>query len=282
MKTPKKIFSIIFAFLAFSCETTETVDPNPLSTNPSDCKISKIYFGANKSSDYDSFSFNADGTVSQIKNLESGKVILTTDFTYNNGILSSQKNSSIELKYSYTNGDLSNVQLQDAYGTKIGDFKVNLNSSKQVSKLTIASPNATYALFDGASSNFTYDTDGNVSLIEIKASNGLLLSKVEYGGFVKIRSHYTTLKGLIFDQFTNPIDFFRFPLVYKYSNNAPTTFKYSTILDGNNMPTSSMTVIQDEEYSRTANESGLQIQRKTIRSNVGNSGSNFYEYDFCK
>lgn len=270
-------------FLLCCITACKTNKETPLiSTNPSDCKLAKVYFGNKSFNEYDAPTYNTDGTVAKLESYSSGEIFLTTTFTYANGLLINQKNKRLEVKYTYTNNDLSNAELIDNSGTKIGDLAIVLNANKQIASITVKNPNATYALFTNAVSTYTYDANGNNTLIQIKDANANLVSTISYSDFVAVKSHFTTFKGLVFDAFTSPIDFLQFPPILKYSNYTPTKFKKSTILDDNLMPTATMTLVAEDEFQRIPNESGLQIERKTTKSFSGSTGSNYYEYTGCK
>lgn len=260
--------SVAGVMLFMSC-SEKKVDPvSNLSTNPADCRLSKINFSGGGSISY---TYNADGNISEM--LDGG---FSTTFLYTNGVLSSQKNSLLELKYTYTNADLSNIEFLDGAGAKLGDFVVTLTPNKQISTLTVANPNATYKSFNGVITTYSYDAAGNNTLIEVK--NGTtLIAKTEYGSFVNVRSHLITLKGLIFSNYNSPLAVLEQAPFWKYPNTSPNTYKRSTTLDANLQVTATMSVVDDFTYERIANESGVQKERKTI-----GGGSAAYEYTGCK
>ena len=262
--------TILIAFIV-SC-SEKKADPTPsLSTNPADCKLSKITF-SDGSNPFD-YKYNADGNVSEIS---IGSTVHT--FTYTNGLLSNQKNSSLELKYTYTGTVLSNIEFLDGTGAKLGDFVVTLTPGGQISTLTVANPNVTYNSFNGVVTTFTYDAAGNNTLIEVK--NGTtLIAKTEYSNFVNVRSHLTTNKGMILGTNTSPVAVLDQAPFLKYPNTTPNSYKRSTILDANLQPTATLSVVEDFTYERIANESGVQKERKTL---TGGSGSAFYAYTGCK
>ncbi len=275
------LLSILFLLCCLTaCKTNK--DEPLISTNPSDCKLAKIYFGDKAYNEYDAVTYNTDGTVAKIESFSGSLLNNSTNFTYANGKLINQKNNKIKINYSYTNNDLSNAELIDFVGDKIGDLAIKLNANKQIESITIKNPNASYALFTNAVATYAYDGNGNNTLIEIKDANNNLISTISYSNFVPVRSHYTTYIGLMFDAFSSPLDFLQYPPVLKYSNYTPSKFKRSTILDENLLPTAKMAVVIDDEYQRIPNKSGLQIERKTIKSLTGNTGTNYYEYTNCK
>ncbi|MFN0049909.1 MAG: hypothetical protein ACKVOU_12370 [Cytophagales bacterium] len=266
------IIPILIAF-AFSCSETKE-EPKPtssLSTNPADCKLSKITF-SDGFSPFD-YKYNADGNVSEITN---GSTVHT--FTYSNGLLSNQKNSSLELRYTYTGTVLSNIEFLDGTGAKLGDYVVTMTPAGQISTLTVANPNAVYNSFNGVVTTFTYDASGNNTLIEVKNGDNLI-AKTEYSNFVSVRSHIVTNKGMILPTSTSPVTLLDYSPFLKYPNTTPNAIKRSTILDSNLQPTATLTVVEDFTYERIANESGLQKERKVL---TGGSGSAFYEYTGCK
>lgn len=281
--TQRIVAVVLFAiveFLLAGC-TTEEVGAN--STNPDDCQISKIYYGPQSDGYYDAFSFNSERNVSKIKSYSEGKLYLTISFSYSEGRLISQKSENGEVKYSYVNGELSLVQLNDNEGKKIGELAITLDANKRIKAFTLQNLNTTYSLYNGVVTTFSYDTNGNCLLIESKTPAGILLTKTEYSDYVNIRSHYTTYRGVIFDPFNEPLDYLRYVPVWKYGTSAPNKVRITAYVDANTgKPLTTPEVLMDVEYKRTANESGLMIERQLIKSLTGSTSTNYYEYTGCR
>ena len=273
MKTILTFFTISLLAFTFAC-SDKTSDPAPaapspaLSTNPANCKLAKLTFSNGRVVNY---VYNAEGFISEMIDDD-----MSTKFIYTNGLLTNQKNAFLEMKFAYSGTDLSNIELLDNAGTKLGDYVVTLTPNKQINTLTVANPGSAFSSFNGVVTTFTYDAAGNNTLIEVK--NGTtLIAKTEYSNFVNVRSHLTTQKGLIFSNYTSPLSVLEQAPFWKYPNTTPNAYKRSTILDENMQPTATMKVVVDYTYERVANESGL-LKSRTV---VG-GGSATYEYTGCK
>jgi YD repeat-containing protein len=265
----------------FNCSTEDVIQTPALSTNPDDCKLSKIFYGSQNSSFYDEYSYNSEGKVESVTSNDGSSSPLKMTFTYQSGLLISQKsNTGSETKYTYNGSDLSKVQLLDKAGKSIGDLIVGLDTEKRIKTLTVKNASPDFAIYEGIISNFTYDATGNCTLIELKLGS-FIVAKTEYSNFINVRSHYTAMKGLVFDPFNGPTEYLQNAPVWKFGPaSSALNIKGTSFIDGAGKPLATPSVNTDVELKRTGNESGLMIQRTTIKP-AGTSPI-FYEYKGCK
>jgi antitoxin component YwqK of YwqJK toxin-antitoxin module len=268
-------FSLASAFsllLLLSCTTSNVPTPDP-TTNPANCRLSKLLYDSNTSTSYDAYTYNPDGTVAKIENYGGGSVVGATSFSYANGLLIRQQTQGEGgIVYTYNGSSLTNAQLLSRTGSTAGNLAIALDAAQRISTITFKNLTSGFAAFEGMVTTLTYDALGNCTQLEAKLPNGFVAQRTTYTNFDKARAHYNTLNGLIFEPDFATNDYFTYAPIWKSGPSAPNQIMVSSFSDKGGPA-----VVTTATFTRTANQSGLTT---SLKNALGTTS--FFQYTGCQ
>lgn len=272
------LLALLFGLL--SCQPKN--DPAAGSTNPDDCVLTKISYSA---TNYDVPAYDSRGLITSIQSYANGaKAALYTNVFDADGKITSQNLNGFNVSYVYTGTTLTKIQLVDAARTLLGEYAVTFDASGRIGALKVQNTVAAYSYFEGYNSTFTYDSQGNCTNIDLKDSQGRVLSRTVYSNFVAIKSHITKFKNQYINPYTSSVtENLQFALIHKQPDTSPNRIELYSALNSTGDYTGTLTKTSDYVYQRTANQSGLMAKRTyTVTGITNESGSATYEYSGCR
>jgi hypothetical protein len=144
---------------------------------------------------------------------------------------------------------------------------------------------ALFAAYEGYNSTFTYDGQGNCTLIELKDTQGRVLNRTVYSNFVAVRSHITKFKNQYINPYTATItENLQYATPYRFPNTSPNKVEFYSALSINGAYTGTLSKQYEEVYQRTANQSGMMTQRISTSTASGSTNVNTspFEYTGCQ
>ena len=265
-----------------SCKFSEGPGPDASSTNPDDCVLTKVVYGQGA---YDEFAYDSRGLITSIQSYQNNaKSGLYTNTYDADGRLISQNLNGFLVQYVYLDNTLAKIQLM-SNGFVSGEYAVTLNGSGRISNLRVQRTITMFTYYEGYNATFTYDGQGNCTQIDLKDVGGRVLSRTVYSNFVAVRSHVTKFKNQFINPYTATItENLQYVLPYQFPNTAPNKVELYSAIDLNGNYTGTLSKQSEEVYQRTANQSGMQIQRTaTFTASGGTSNTTTtFEYTGCQ
>lgn len=275
-------YCLILLTCLLSCKFSEGPGPDASSTNPDDCVLTKIVYGQGE---YDEFTYDSRGLITAIQSYQNNaKAGLYTNTYDADGKLTGQNLNGFLVQYVYSGNTLTKIQLVNT-GVVLGEYAVSFDGSGRVSNLKVQNAQSPFNTYEGYNATFTYDGQGNCTLIELKDVGGRVLSRTVYSNFVAIRSHVTKFKNQYINPYTSTItENLQYALLYKFPNTAPNKVELYSAIDLNGNYTGTLSKQSEDVYQRTANQSGMQIQRTYTSTTSGGTrtSTSTFEYTGCQ
>ncbi|WP_080056589.1 hypothetical protein [Spirosoma aerolatum] len=273
---------LVLLISLLACQSKNEPDPANLSTNPDDCVLTKIVYS---STSYDVPSYDSRGLITSIQSYENGsKTALYSNVYDADGKIISQNLNGLNFRYVYSGSTLTKIQLVDATQAVLGEYGVTFDAAGRIGNLKVQNTGTAYKLYEGYNSTFTYDSQNNCTQIDLKDSQGLIMSRTVYSNFVAVRSHITKFKNQYLNPFTSSVtENLQFAGPYKLPNTSPNHVEIYSPYDMTGNYTGTLTKTTDYTYQRTANQSGMVTKRTYTTTGLANdSGTTSYEYSGCQ
>lgn len=275
-------YCLLLLTCLLSCKFSEGPGPDASSTNPDDCVLTKVNYAQGT---YDEFSYDSRGLITSIQSYQNNAKLGLYTNTYDaDGKLTGQNLNGFMVQYVYSGNTLNKIQLVNS-GVVLGEYAVTFDGSGRISNLNVQNTQSPLSTYEGYNSTFTYDGQGNCTLIELKDKQSRLLSRTVYSDFVAVRSHVTKFKNQYINPYTATVtENLQYVLPYKFPSTAPNKVELYSAIDLNGNYTGSLTKQSEEVYQRTANQSGMQIQRTSTFTASGSTSTSTttFEYTGCQ
>lgn len=275
------LLALLFGVLA--CQSKNDPAPVNSSTNPDDCVLTKVTYS---STSYDTFSYDSRGLITSIQSYSSGaKTELYTNVFDADGKITSQNLNGLNIRYVYSGATLTKIQLLDPTAQAVlGEYAVTFDASGRISTLKVQNTVTAYNAFEGLNSTFTYDSQNNCTNIDLKDAQGRVVYRTVYSNFVPVRSHVSKFKNQYISPYTSTvIENLQYAGPYKQPNTSPNHVEVYSAYDATGNYTGTLSKIYDYVYQRTANQSGMMIQRTNTTTGLAtDSGATTYEYSGCQ
>lgn len=277
MKNSTVYLKTIILFLVFAitnaCKKNETTVDAITSTS---CKISKVDYGKGE---YDAFTFNSSGQVSQYDayfNDGSGKIVHgITTFTYDsNGLLANSKYNGGQEKYTYANGALTTIEVFDDKNTSIYKITVTTDANKRIIGMKDS---------DNNSNKITRDALGNFIKSEVYDSKNNLVLKEEITSYDGKKNWRSSLSGWPIDVSMYYGSYIYYGGYFNEPSGGSDDDKLYSALDDNGNYTGKLVLINNFTFSKQFNSKGFPTQAILKDAvNSANNATRTYTYSDCQ